>query len=162
VGFADALSHRAESRELAGVTASGIDNLWLLPAGCPPPNPAELLGSNALANVMTRLVEQWDVVVLDSAPVGPAADALLLTNQANGALLVARYGRTRRAALRGALAALSGTGRPVVGVVLNDERPDSLSRFSRFDYYHHGYWSETSPLEPGHHAAALSNGAPTQ
>ena len=159
-GFADALVRPHRSAEVSGVVGSGIDNLWLLPAGNLPHNPAEILGSEALSGLMSQLVSNWDVVVLDSAPVGPVADTLLLANQSSGSLLVVRCGRTRRAAVRGALMALSGTRRPVVGVVLNDERPDSLSRFSRYDYYHHGYWSEVTPIQPEHHAMALQNGTP--
>jgi capsular exopolysaccharide synthesis family protein len=148
-GFADMLTDTggrpARPAEMPGVIASGLDNLWLLPAGSVPVNPGELLGSEALPRVMDTLRQLWDTVVFDSAPVGPVADTLLLTHQASGSVVVARCGRTRRTALQGALAALSGTGRPVFGVVLNDERPSPLARFSRFDYYHHGYWSEVLP-----------------
>jgi Mrp family chromosome partitioning ATPase len=124
-----------------------------------PPSPGELLGSDALAQVMDRLGQLWDMVVIDSAPVGPAADTLLLAHQASASLLVARWGRTRRTTLHGALSALSGTGRPVLGVVLNDERPSPLARFSRYDYYHHGYWSDTSLADSDNRAYALNNGA---
>jgi capsular exopolysaccharide synthesis family protein len=163
-GFAEVLMESdgrpAESAEMPGVIASGLDNLWLLPAGNLPVNPGELLGSEALPRVMDRLRQLWDTVVFDSAPVGPVADTLLLTHQASGSVVVARCGRTRRTALHGALAALSGTGRPVFGVVLNDERPSPLARFSRFDYYHHGYWSEALPEsgESDTRLKALHNG----
>jgi len=151
----------AESTELPGVVGSGIDNLWLLPAGKLPGDPGELLGSAALPHLIDRITRRWDIVVFDSAPVGPVADTLLLAHQASGSVLVARCGRTRRTALQGALAALSATGRPVLGVVLNDERHSLLARFSRFDYYHHGYWSETSskPGELDNRLYALHNGS---
>lgn len=158
-GLTDALTNPDPSNEV--VVPSGIDKLWLLPAGHLPPNPAELLGSEAFPTLMDQLMRNWDVVVVDSAPVGPVADTLLVANQTSGSLLVVRSGRTRRSALRGALTALSGTGRPVVGVVLNDERTDSLSRFSRYDYYHHGYWSDISQVQPHHQAVSLHNGTPT-
>jgi Mrp family chromosome partitioning ATPase/capsular polysaccharide biosynthesis protein len=127
---------------IPGVIASSIENLWLLPAGTPPRNPGELLSSEALGGLMEEFTAQWDMVILDTAPIGTIADTLLLAKQASGCLLVARWGRTRRAALSGAISALRGLGRPLVGVVLNDERPGVLSRFSRDDYYQHGYWSE--------------------
>jgi non-specific protein-tyrosine kinase len=162
-GFTDALvqvgrADPGESIEIPGVIASGLDNLWLLPAGHVPPNPGELLGSDALARVMDRLGHQWDMVVLDSAPVGPAADTLLLAHHASASVVVARCGRTRRTTLHGALAALFGTGRPVLGVVLNDERPSPLARFSRYDYYHHGYWSDVSLAESDKRVHVLHNG----
>jgi non-specific protein-tyrosine kinase len=163
-GFAETLVEvgrvaQHESKDVPGVTASGVDNLWLLPAGHLPFSPGELLGSDALVRVMDRLGHLWDMVVFDSAPVGPAADTLLLAHQASASVVVARYGRTRRTTLHGALAALSGTGRPVLGVVLNDERPSPLGRFSRYDYYHHGYWSDASPAESENRTYALHNGA---
>jgi Mrp family chromosome partitioning ATPase len=146
-GFVDALLQDDEAArgrgDIAGAIASGVDNLWLLPAGNSPPNPAELLGSTALPRL-----------------IGPVADTLLVANQAHGSLLVARCGRTRRTALHGALSALSGTGRPVIGVVLNDERPDALARFSRYDYYHHGYWSDATIEPSDRRTAALVNGTP--
>jgi non-specific protein-tyrosine kinase len=162
-GFADALMQNnrtgpGDSEDDPGVVASGIDNLWLLPAGHLPHNPGELLGSDALTRVLDRLSRRWDTVVLDSAPVGPAADTLLLAHQASASLVVARCGRTRRTALLGALTALAGTGRPVLGIVLNDEHPNPLSRFSRYDYYHHGYWSDASMAESDNRAHALQNG----
>jgi capsular exopolysaccharide synthesis family protein len=163
-GFADALvqagrAATGESLDVPGVIDSGIDNLWLLPAGSLPPGPGELLGSDTLGRVLERLGQRWDMVILDSAPVGPAADTLLLAHQASASLVVARCGRTRRTTLLGALAALSGTGRPVLGVVLNDERPSPLARFSRYDYYHHGYWSESSLTESDTRSHSLNNGA---
>jgi Mrp family chromosome partitioning ATPase len=124
-----------------------------------PFNPSELLGSDALARVLDRLGHHWDMVVLDSAPVGPAADTLLLAHEASASLLVARSGRTRRTTLHGALTALFGTGRPVLGVVLNDEHPSPLARFSRYDYYHHGYWSDVSLAESDTRTLALRNGS---
>jgi len=155
-GFTDALAQ--DSAEIQGVIASGIENLWLLPAGSLPANPGELLGSDATARVMTRLGHRWDMVILDCAPVGPVADTLLLAHQSSGSVVVARCGQTRRVALHGALAALNSAGQPVIGVVLNDERPGPLAHFSRYDYYHHGYWSDASRVESDERAYALHNG----
>ncbi len=125
-----------------GLVASTVENLWILPAGTASRNPGELLSSNRLGPVLQDLAQEWDTLVLDSAPIGTVADTLLLSQHASACLLVARWGRTRRAALGGAIAGLRGVGRPLVGVVLNDERPSPLARFSRDDYYRHGYWSQ--------------------
>jgi polysaccharide biosynthesis transport protein len=144
--------------DVAGVIASGLDGLWLLPAGAPPPNPGELLSSANLATIINRIGQQWDVVIFDTAPVGPVADTLLLAHVVSGSMIVARSGRTRRAALRGALVALRGTGQPVLGVVLNDERPGRLARFSEHDYYHHGYWSDPAWAESNNSPDRPPNG----
>jgi capsular exopolysaccharide synthesis family protein len=151
-GLADVLSKGTAAAaddflELPGLVHSGIDNLWLMTAGSPPTSPGELLGTDALTRVLDRLAEVSDTIVFDTAPVGPIADTLLVAHYCSGSLVVARAGRTRRSALRGALAALWGTRRPILGVVLNDERPHPLARFSHDDYYHYGYWSNTPPAE---------------
>ncbi|MBV9133573.1 MAG: hypothetical protein JO318_12800, partial [Chloroflexi bacterium] len=65
------------SAETPGVIATEVHNLWVLPAGTPPSNAGELLGSEALPGVLNHLSRLWDTVVLDSAPVGPVADTLL-------------------------------------------------------------------------------------
>jgi capsular exopolysaccharide synthesis family protein len=162
-GFADVLAEEGgrpgKSAELAGMIASGIENLWLLPAGNAQTNPGELLGSAALPRVIDRLEHRWDSIIFDSAPVGPVSDTLLLAHQAGGSVLVARCGRTRRTTLQGARAALAATGRPVLGIVLNDERPSPLARFSRYDYYHHGYWTDVPSGESDPRLQALANGA---
>jgi non-specific protein-tyrosine kinase len=143
----DLAAPEAPPAPIPGVIASSVENLWLLPAGTPPRNPGELLSSAAVGELIEEFTDQWDMVILDTAPIGTVADTLLLAKQASGCLLVARWGRTRRAALGGAIGALRGLGRPLVGVVLNDERPGVLSRFSRDDYYQHGYWSEIPAAE---------------
>ena len=144
----------ADPTRTPGLVASNIENLWLLPAGTPLRNPGELLSSNRLGQLLKDLAQEWDAVVLDSAPIGTVADTLLLGQHASACLLVARWGRTRRAALGGAIAALRGVGRPLVGVVLNDERPGPLARFSRDDYYRHGYWSRAPTSDAAEPAVA--------
>jgi capsular exopolysaccharide synthesis family protein len=164
-GLADVLGQESRaadrgSSEVPGAIASGLENLWLFPAGTLRVNPSEVLGSDALPQLLDNLALLWDIVILDTAPVGPVADTLLVAHQASGSVLVARSGRTRHSELRGALEALASTGRPVLGVVLNDERPSLLARFSRYDYFHHGYWSDSALAgEAGLGATVRHNGS---
>jgi len=90
---------------------------YLLSAGEPRSNPTELLQSEALAGLIQKLCTQFDWVLIDSPPVSPLTDALLLARQANATLLVAREGRTPRETLERAIALL-GRQR-VLGIVLN-------------------------------------------
>jgi len=143
--------------DVPGVVASSRQNLWLLPAGTSTAD-HELLGSDALGRVVDRLERDWDTVVLDGAPIGPVSDALILAHHARSCLVVARCERTRRAALRGALAALRAAGPLLVGVVLNDERSDPLARFGHYDHYHHGDWTELPPAEADGAATDRHNG----
>lgn len=145
--------------ETPGVLPSGVDGLWLLPAGNPPPNPGEVLGSAATARLLERLSAAWDFVVLDTAPLGPVADTLPLAAHADGALLIARAGQTRRGALRRALEALQQTGRPVVGVALNDFRPGPLSRYGPYGYYHSYYYASSYYASANGREATEAEGA---
>lgn len=146
-GFSDALALARRRNgdadgEVAGVTASGIDNLWILPAGTLAGRSQDLLDTESIASVLQRLERDWDSVIVDSAHVGSLADTLLLAHETQGSVLVARSGRTRRATLRSALAALNSIPQPVLGIVLNDEHPDLLSRFEREDYFQYTFVNE--------------------
>ena len=90
---------------------------YLLSSGEPRSNPTELLQSEALTGLIQKLCTQFDWVLIDSPPVSPLTDALLLARQANATLLVAREGRTPRETLERAIALL-GRQR-VLGMVLN-------------------------------------------
>jgi non-specific protein-tyrosine kinase len=146
-GFSDALAlaHNRNGEadgDIAGIMASGIDNLWILPAGSLPAGSREMFDTESIARVFQRLERDWDSVIVDSAHVGTVADTLLLAHEAHGSILVSRAGRTRRAALRSALAALNSVPQPVLGIVLNDEHPDLLSRFDREDYFQYTFVNE--------------------
>ncbi len=136
-----------------GVVPSGVENLWLLPSGGVPPNPSELLGSTTMLRLVERLAGHFDVLLFDSPPVGPVADALLLSAFADGTLVVARAGQTRRTALRGGLEALQAAAKLVLGVVLNDLRPGPLTRYSPYGYYYSGYYGTHQPTEASQAAA---------
>jgi capsular exopolysaccharide synthesis family protein len=144
-GFSDALA-LARARNgatdddyVAGVSASGIENLWIMPAGSRAGRSYEVFDTESIARVLQRLERDWDTVIVDSAHVGTVADTLLLAHEAQGSILVARAGRTRRGRLRSALAALNTVPQPVLGVVLNDEHPDMLSGFDREDYFQYTF-----------------------
>ncbi|WP_249666169.1 polysaccharide biosynthesis tyrosine autokinase [Nocardioides faecalis] len=107
IGWQDALINHA---------SSGLD---LLAAGAIPPNPAELIQSRAMGDLLESLRAQYDVVIVDAPPLLPVADAALLAASADGAILVARHGRTTRDQLSHAWERLDAVDAKVVGVVLN-------------------------------------------
>lgn len=75
---------------------TGVPGLLVLPSGALPPNPADILGSQKMGQLLTQLKAQADVVVLDAPPVTVAVDASVLAAQTDGLLLVVRAGHTRR------------------------------------------------------------------
>lgn len=106
-------------------------NVLILPAGSPPPNPSELLSSNKAAAVIKALAEEFDVVLVDSPPVLPVTDALVVSRLVDATLVVADSRSTARKAVRRTLQLLAQVNAPVLGVVLNG-LPDGGA-------YGHGY-----------------------
>jgi capsular exopolysaccharide synthesis family protein len=103
-------------------------DLSVLPAGQIPPNPNELLQSPPMAALISRLSEQYDVVVYDTPPLMPVSDAAVLARQTEGAIVLASAGRVHQSQLRGALAQLDAVKAVVLGVVLTmAPRPRSSS-----------------------------------
>jgi capsular exopolysaccharide synthesis family protein len=97
----------------------GFDRLSLLPAGPVPPNPAELLNSARAQDVLARLQEHFDLVLIDSPPVLPVTDAAILSRCADATLMLAAAGQTRRGDLHRAVEKLDQVGATIVGIVLN-------------------------------------------
>ncbi len=112
-----------------------IPNLTVLPAGPLPPNPGDLVSSEQMRDVIERLRQRFDYVMIDSPPIIPFADARALSSYSDGVVLVGRSGLTTRQALVRALEILNGIHAPILGVVLNGinlKSPD-------YHYYHYGY-----------------------
>ncbi len=89
--------------------ASGLN---VLAAGAIPPNPSELLQSNAMAELLSRLRRTYDTIIIDSPPLLPVTDAALLAQQTDGAVVVTWHGKTSREQLAGAAQRLARRGRP--------------------------------------------------
>jgi capsular exopolysaccharide synthesis family protein len=109
-------------------------HLTVLPAGMPPNNPGELLGSAAMRRVLDTLRTRFDHILIDVPPVSPLADLQILAPLVDGLLLVVRAGITPKPAIERALAGLDST--KVLGLVLNEaggERSDAD------DYEAYGY-----------------------
>ncbi len=70
------------------------ENLDFLPSGSIPPNPAELIGSDKTAALFSQLRDQYDFIVVDSAPIGTISDSLSLTAFADATLILVRHGKT--------------------------------------------------------------------
>jgi capsular exopolysaccharide synthesis family protein len=93
--------------------------LHVLTSGTVPPNPAELLQSHAMAELLADLRTKYDTIVFDAPPLLPVTDAALLASQVDGALLVVRHGKTTREQLHSAHERLAGVGAHPLGVVFN-------------------------------------------
>ena len=102
----------------------GVDNLWLMPSGPMPPNPADILGSRKMEEVIAALRARADVVLFGAPPIIAVTDAAVLGTKVDGVLLVVCAGRTRREHAQRARELLERVHVRIVGAVLNDAPRD--------------------------------------
>jgi capsular exopolysaccharide synthesis family protein len=104
----------------------GVDNLWLVPSGPLPPNPADILGSRKMEQTITALIAKTraDIVLFDAPPVIVVTDAIVLGTKVDGVLLVVSAGRTRREHVQRARELLERVHVRIVGAVLNNAPRD--------------------------------------
>jgi len=122
------------SRLDTAITETPVPNLSVLPAGPMPPNPADLIHSDAFFRLLETLKSRFDRVVVDSPPVCIVTDAVVLSTRLDATVLVVRARRTRREIARQALRALRDVGGNLSGFVLN-----AVSHHSdkyQYSYYH--------------------------
>jgi succinoglycan biosynthesis transport protein ExoP len=122
--------------------APRIETLSILPAGIPAEQPAELLASRRMDDVVDELRNQFTYVVVDSPPVIPFADARWLSRLVDGVILVARSGATTRQAVGLASDILKEIHAPILGVVLNGV--DLKSEYYSYGYYGRGKYEAKS------------------
>jgi polysaccharide biosynthesis transport protein len=121
------------------VQQTRVGQVSVLPCGPVPPNPAELLHTKRFAELLDRLGASFDLIVLDSPPLGAVTDAAILSRLVDGTVLVARQGKTHKGSLRLASRQLQDLGSHVLGVILNDA-DFGRSSYYRYDYYRkYGY-----------------------
>jgi polysaccharide biosynthesis transport protein len=130
------------------VAASPIlPNLFILPAGTPPPNPAELLASSNMRDLLEDLREQFDHVVIDTPPTLSVTDAVVLSPRADATILVIRSGQTTKQALRRARDILTQVNAHIAGVLLNAVDLTSPDYYYYYEYQgkYGSYYQEEAP-----------------
>ncbi|MGG0464513.1 MULTISPECIES: CpsD/CapB family tyrosine-protein kinase [Priestia] len=116
------------------VQATEVPELFLLTSGPIPPNPAELLASNNMTELLKEMKEQFDMVIFDTPPVLAVADAQILANQVDGSILVVSSGKTDKEAAVKAKELLLKANAKVLGAVLNNRKMEEGSDY----YYYYG------------------------
>ncbi|MGD2165119.1 MAG: CpsD/CapB family tyrosine-protein kinase [Anaerolineae bacterium] len=102
----------------------GVENLLLVPSGPLPPNPADVLGSGKMEQVIDTFGDRADVILLDAPPVVAVTDAAVLGTKVDGVLLVVSAGRTRREHAARAKELLERVNVRIIGAVLNEATRD--------------------------------------
>jgi capsular exopolysaccharide synthesis family protein len=111
-----------------------LPNLHVLPAGTPPPNPAELLASTNMRDVLAQLREEYDHIVVDTPPTLSVTDAVVLSPRADAVILVIRSGQTTKQALRRSRDVLMQVNAKVSGVLLNAVDLSSPDYYYYYEY----------------------------
>jgi capsular exopolysaccharide synthesis family protein len=117
-----------------------VPNLFILPCGPIPPNPAELLQTEGFKSVLAEMCRSFDRVILDSPPIGVVADAAVLSTGVDGTLLVLKAGRTSRDAAKQGIKQLRDVNARLFGAVLNDLDLQDQKYGQYYHYYRYGYY----------------------
>lgn len=136
VGFSSVLSGGASLDEVLQHTR--YPRLTVLAAGPIPPNPSELLGSQAAKKILRDLRERFDYVIIDTSPLLAVTDGAILATDADGTLLIARFGQTKRDQLAHAVGILKDIGATLLGAVVT-MLPKAGSGAYAYNYYYSYY-----------------------
>ncbi|RIK10355.1 MAG: hypothetical protein DCC49_03545 [Acidobacteria bacterium] len=124
--------------------AGAPPSLLALTSGPIPPNPADLLGSARVSELIETLGTLADYVVIDSPPIVPLSDAAVLAPKTDGAIIVAKAGQSSRRASAQAAEKLDAVGAELLGVVLNEVTPNFGEPGYYYDYYY--YYQSYRPI----------------
>jgi len=159
IGLSNVLTGTA-TLQSAIIPSTILPDLFILPAGTPPPNPAELLASTKMKNVLEELRKQYDHIVIDSPPTLSVTDAVVMSTSADAVVLVIRSGHTTKPALRRARDILLQVNARVCGVLVNAVDLSSPDYYYHYEYqgkYGRDYYQEDASSDS--EQPATSSGA---
>lgn len=137
-----------------------LPSLYVLPAGPPPPNPAELLASSAMKDMLEELRGQFDHIVIDTPPTLSVTDAVVMSTRSDAVVLVIRSGHTTKQALRRARDILMQVNAKVSGVLLNAVDLSSPDYYYYYEYQgkYARYYQDEEALQDEEAVAKASSG----
>ena len=137
-GLSTLLSSESTDADIARVVKSDEGTkIHLLTSGPIPPNPAELIGSEQMANLLKRLQKHYSHVVIDSPPITSFTDGVLIASMVDGVILVVHSGKSSRQVVRRAKQLLQDVGARILGVVLNNVNLRSQDNYHYYQTYYH-------------------------
>lgn len=124
------------------IKTTEIPNLYVLPCGPLPPNPAELLMSQRFQVVLDELAQRFDRLILDSPPVQVVTDAVVLSKKTDGVILIVKSGKTLREDIKRSAREIRAVDGKIFGVIVNGFELDSRSGYY---YSYYGYREQPAP-----------------
>lgn len=123
-----------------------VKDLNVMTAGPTPPNPSELIASQNMDELIGKLNEMYDVIILDTAPINIVSDALELTKNISGVVIVIRYASTTNDDVETAVKKVEFANLNIMGFILNGITVKHSGRYYKKDYYNkgYGYYSNTA------------------
>jgi capsular exopolysaccharide synthesis family protein len=141
-GFSTLIAGASDSESYREIPA--LPGLTFLCSGATPPNPAELIGSRKMGQLIAEWRQKFDFVVIDCPPILPVTDAALLSRVVDGVLLVVRFAVSKQQAISRAVRIMLAVRAEFFGVIVNDMDTQS----SEYGYYGKGYYaSDTNVIE---------------
>ena len=134
----------------------GMDNLHFVTAGTKPPNPTEILSSGRFREFLREAKQAYDFVFVDAPPILPVADAIEIAPWMDGVFLVYTVGKIGRGVLKRAKSNLDNVDAKVLGVVLNNVKPEAGPDY--FRYHSHYYYGPDSPGPQPEHSRSERQG----
>lgn len=146
-GLADLL--RGKGAQVSELKPHLFSNWFVLPSGDIPPNPSELLGSSRMENVLSRLKEVFDYIIVDLPPVNIVSDAISISGLISGMIVVIREEYTEKKELERCFRQLNLSNVNILGCVMNESRSEGASygKYKKGRYYRY-YQNETKAYKP--------------
>lgn len=126
-------------------TTPGMEYLYILPAGHIVDKPTELLSTPALDHLLIEARQNFDIVIVDAAPILPVADGFVLAPKVDAIILTYQVGRVARDVLKRTKLRVQNVGGNVIGIILNDIQSEIGYRHADFSYYNYRYDANLRP-----------------
>jgi capsular exopolysaccharide synthesis family protein len=122
----------------------GLDNLSIVTAGTSPPNPSEILRSSRFHAFLKEVYDKYNFIFIDTPPILPVSDATEVAPMVDGIILVYKVGHIGRGVLKRAKSALDNVNANVLGIILNNVKPDVGPDYLKYQtHYYYGAQEES-------------------
>lgn len=137
------------SGEMTGFQPYLLNNWYVLPSGNIPPNPSELLGSAKMKNILAKLREMFDYIIIDLPPVNIVSDAVSISGVISGMIVVIREERTEKKELERCFRQLKLSNVHILGCVMNEAKAGggSYGKYKKYKYYKQDKYNQPYPEE---------------
>ncbi len=144
-GLADLL--RGKGAQMSEFQSHLLSNWFVLPSGNIPPNPSELLGSSRMENILSKLKEIFDYIIIDLPPVNAVSDAVSISSLISGMIVVIREEYTEKKELERCFRQLKLSNVNVLGCVMNEAKngSSSYSKYRKYRYYKYYRYYQSDP-----------------